>query len=324
MFSFHLRFYVPTAPGTSSSMAQTTWTCTICSLLMAVADGPAHIGSDGHKARLAQFNASALASRIKELTLLHPSFSKESISVLPVAHIKGQQYGITDPAHISAETFTHTEFSRYPTFAVPSTLQTTAKPMQTKVKLQDAVTVSALPGTALWTCTLCNREMQDVSRVDHLAGKAHARKPISEPSTILIPLHVNSTVSDKSRVNKTKEKRVAKPNSTASSLLQSWTCPSCNAVIIFRQKASHSCSDSDSKPSTTDGPLDNFFHFYHSFHYDAATPPAISFEFLQDHLQKRHKWSRNGPKCKELWHRYQTALTQEFNLWFSVKDDLDA
>jgi len=317
-------FYIPTATGTSSSMAHTTWTCTICSLLMAVEDGPAHIGSDGHKARLAQFNASALASRIKELTLLHSSFNKESISVLPVAHIKDQQCGIMGRAHVSAETSTHTGILRYPTSAIPLTLQRTVESTQTKARLRDAVTVSAPPGAVLWTCTLCNREMQDFSRVGHLAGKAHATKLISEPSTLVVPLYVNSTTSGTPEVNKNKGNGIAKPSSTASCLLQNWTCPSCNAVVTFRQKASHSCSSSDSKPSTIDGPLDNFFHFYHSFHYDASTPPAISFELLQKHLQKRHKWSREGPECKKLWHRYQAALTQEFNMWFGIEDDLDA
>ncbi|KAL9117230.1 MAG: hypothetical protein Q9187_006235 [Circinaria calcarea] len=258
---------------------------------MAVKDGPAHIGSNSHKARLAQFNASALASRIKELTLLHSSFSKESISILPVAHIKDQQYGITDCVQVSAE------FSRHPTTAIPSTLQRTAEPTQTKAKLRNAVTVSAPPGAVPWTCTLCNRKMQAISRVDHLAGKAHARKLIPEISTVLVPLHVNSTISGTPEANKTKGKRIAKSNLAANRLLQSWT---------------------------SDGPLDNFFHSHHSFHYDASTPPAISFESLQSHLQKRHKWSRGGPECKELWHRYQTALTQEFNLWFGVEDDLNA
>ncbi len=315
---------IPASPSVASNlMAFTMWTCTICSLLMAVEDGPAHIGSDGHKARLAQFNASTLASRVKELTLLCSSFSKESISILPVAHVTDQQCGITGRAHVSAETFTHTESSRYLASAIPLTLQRTIEPTQTNAKLRDAVTISAEPSTVLWTCTLCNREMQDISKVDHLAGKAHARKLISKPSAGLVPLHVNP-ISGTSEANKTKENRIAKSNSTASRLLQNWTCLSCNVVVTFRHKASHSCSSSDSKPSTTDGPLDNFFHFYHSFRYDASIPPAISFEPLQDHLRKRHKWSREGPECKELWHRYQAALTQEFNLWFGVEDDLDA
>lgn len=275
---------------------------------MTVEDGPAHIDSDGHKARLAQFNASALASRIKELTLLYSSLSKEPISILPVAHVN-QQCEITDRAHVSADTFTHTQFS-----AIPLVLQRTVEATQTKAKLWNAVTAPTPPSTLLWTCTLCNREMQDVSKVNHLAGKAHARKLI----------HVNSTILGTPEVNKIKEKRIAQSNSTANHLAQSWTCPSCNVVITFRQKASHSCPSSDSKPSTIDGPLDDFFHFYHSFHYDASTPPAISFESLQKYLQKRHKWSRESPECKELWHCYQAALTQEFNLWFGIEDDLDA
>lgn len=271
-------------------MSQIIWTCTVCSLLMVVEDGPAHIDSYDHKARLAQFSASVLASRIKELT----------------------------HAHIFAE------FSRYPASAFPLTHQRTVEPTQTEAKILDAVTVSAPSGGALWTCTLCNREMQNVSKVDHLAGKTHARKLVSEPSTLPVPLHVKSTMSRTLVASEVKEKKIAKSKSTANRVLQSWTCPSCNAIITFQQKASHSCSSYDSKPSIIDGPLDSFFHLYHSFHYDASTPPAVSFEFLQNHLQKRHRWARDGPERKKLWHHYQAALTQEFNLWFGVEDDLDA
>lgn len=308
-------------------MAFTTWTCTICSLLIVVEDGPAHLGSDSHKARLAQYNAEILVSRLKEL------FSKEE-SILPISThtMKDQQCGITG-ASVSTEgtcTFTHTaESSRYLASAIPLTLQrTTVEPTQTKAKLRDDVTVPAPASAVTWTCTLCDRKMQEISKVDHLAGKSHTRKLISKsPDGPLGPLHVNSSIlgwtSEASK--KTKEKKIAKSNSPASRLLQSWTCLSCNVVLTFRQKASHSCcSSSDSKPSTTDGPLDKFFQFYPSFRYDASTPPAISFESLQNHLQKRHNWTRKSLECKELWQCYQTALTQEFNLWFGVEDDLDA
>ncbi|KAL8981836.1 MAG: hypothetical protein Q9177_005453 [Variospora cf. flavescens] len=193
-----------------------------------------------------------------------------------------------------------------------------------KAKRRDTITGSVPPNAMLWTCTLCDREMQESSKDKHLAGKAHARKLISEPSTALALPVVNCTPSGTSEVNKTKDNRIAKSKSTDSRQSRSWTCPSCSVVVKSRQRVSHSCSRSDPKPSTNDGPLDNFFHTYHSFHYDACMPPAISFESLQTYLQKRHKWSRKGPECKELWHRYQAALTQEFNLWFGVEDDLDA
>jgi len=296
-------------------MAHIIWTCKICSLLMNVEDGPAHIRSYDHKARLAQFSASVLTSRIQKLTLRHS---------LPVAHIKDHRYGLTGHAHVFAETFMQTEFSRYPAFAFPLTHQRTVEPTQTEAKLLDAVTVSAPSGSALWTCTICNREMQNVSKVDHLAGKAHARKLISEPLTLLVPLHVRSTMSGTLVANEAKERKIAESKSTANRVLQSWTCPSCIAIITFQQKPSHSCSSYDSKNSTIDGPLDSFFHSYRSFHYDASTPPAISFECLQNHLQTRHRWARDDPEREKLWHHYQAALTQEFNLWFGVEDDLDA
>jgi hypothetical protein len=95
---------------------------------MIVEDELTHIDSDDHKARLAQFNASALVFRIKELTLLH-SFSKEVISILSVAHVN-QQCEITNRAHVSADTFTHRQF-----FAILLTLQRTVEATQTKAKL---------------------------------------------------------------------------------------------------------------------------------------------------------------------------------------------
>ena len=301
-----------------------TWTCTICSLLMPAEDGLAHINSHSHIARLAQFNASTLAFRIRELTLLCSSVSKESTSVLPIAHIKDQQCGITDGVPMSAETFTHTTSSRYLASAIPLTLPRTVEPTQTKLKIWDTVAIPASPSAVLWTCTICNREMPDISRVDHLAGKSHARMLISKPSAGPVPPHVNPSTSGTSKVNKTKEKRNAKPNLPKSHLLQSWTCQFCNVVVTLQQKASHFCSSSDSKPLTNDGPLDKFFNFYRSFHYDASISPAISFESLQGHLQKRHKWSHDSPESKDLWRCYQVALAQEFNLWFGVEDDLNA
>ena len=239
---------------------------------MAVEDGLAHIDSSDHKARLAQYSASVLASRINELTHAQRTF----------------------------------------------------EPTQTEAKLLDDVPVSAPCGGALWTCTLCNQQMQHVSKGDHLAGKTHAKKLISEQSILLVPPHVKSTVSMTLVANKAKERKIAKSKSTANRVSQSWTCPSCNAIVTFQQKESHFCSNYNSKPSTIDGPLDSFFHLYQSFHYDASTPPAISFKLLQNHLQKRHRWAHDDPEREELWHRYQAALTQEFNLLFGVKDDLDA
>jgi hypothetical protein len=204
------------------------------------------------------------------------------------------------------------------------TLQRTVEATQTKAKLWNAVTVSASLSTLFWICTLCNREMQNVSKADHLVEKAHARKLISESSTFSISLHFNFTIIGTSEVNKIKEKRIAKSNSITNRLTQNWICSSCNVVITLRQKTSHFCFSFDSNSSITDDSLDEFFHFYHSFHYDVFTSLVISFESLQKYLQKRHKWSRESHECKELWHSYQVVLTQKFNLWFDVEDDLNA
>lgn len=175
-----------------------------------------------------------------------------------------------------------------------------------------------LPGPKLWRCTLCNREMQSVSKADHLAGKAHARE--------LKLSHASSTVvSGTTVVHKTPSKKRQTANNTKNPQQKSWTCPSCHAVVSLKQKASHPCSFiPKSSTAGIDGPLDNFFHSYPSFHYNASTPPSTSFNSLRTHLTKRHRWP---PKCREhdeLWEQYQDALTEEFNLLFGVQNDLDA
>lgn len=144
--------------------------------------------------------------------------------------------------------------------------------------LQETTVRPHLPGSKLWRCTLCNRDMQDISKANHLAGKAHARVLKSGGLSSLIG-------------------------------------PSHHAVVPLQQKASLSrASFLPSSPTTvTDGPLDNFFHSYPSFHYKASTPPATSFNSLRNHLAERHRWPRDSSERNELWERYQDALTQEFN-----------
>ena len=110
---------------------------------MPAEDRLAHINSHSHIAGLAQFNASTLAFRIRELTLLHSSVSKEFTSVLSIVHIKDQQCGITDGVPVSAETFTHTTSSRYLVFAILLTLSRTVEPTQTKLKIWDTVAIPA-------------------------------------------------------------------------------------------------------------------------------------------------------------------------------------
>ena len=291
---------------------------------MPAEDGLAHINSHSHIARLTQFNASTLTFRIREFTLLCSSVSKKSTSVLPIAHIKDQQCEITNDVPMSAEIFTHITSSRYLVFAIPLTLPRTIEPTQTKPKIWNTVAISASLSAVLWTCTICNREMPDISKIDHLVEKSHARMLIFKSSTDPISPHVNFSTSGTSKANKIKKKRNAKPNLLNNHLLQNWTCQFCNVVVILQQKASHFCFNSDSKSLINDDPLDKFFNFYRSFHYDVFTFFVISFEFLQNHLQKRHKWFHDNPESKDLWRCYQVALTQKFNLWFDVEDDLNA
>lgn len=201
-------------------------------------------------------------------------------------------------------------------------MSSTSHPWKTTVEPQAAV-LDQLPASKLWRCTVCDREMQYVSKADHLAGKAHARElKLVGPTSPPVTSHPSSTVVLGATVAQhTKPKKRGAPNTIENSQSTSWTCPSCNGVFSLKQKASHSCAGSIPKSS---GPLDNFFRSYPSFHYNASTPPATSFKSLEDYLAKLYKWPEESPERKRLWKRYQDALTAEFNLLFGVKDDLDA
>lgn len=197
----------------------------------------------------------------------------------------------------------------------------------TTVEPQTAV-LDQLPASKLWRCTLCDREMQYVSKADHLAGKAHARElKFVGPLSPIVSSHASSTVVSGATVaQNTKPKKRREQNTTENPQPTSWTCPSCDDVFSLKQKASHSCANSISKSLVPliYGPLDNFFRSYPTFHYNASLPPATSFHSLRDHLAKLHKWPRKFSERDRLWERYQDVLTEEFNLWFGVKDDLDA
>lgn len=291
--SSHSHVCNPVSIAFLSLMEHTFWTCTICSLTMAANDGPSHLASVEHRAHLSCFNARALASRFEELTLLFPTPGEESKSDLP-APTEFQGLG-----SVSAEKNAPGGTWSYPESASSSTIPAEVKPAHT--------TPSRLSptGAALWICKVCGRTMQEGSKFDHLAGKTHAKTLMSNSSVLLHHLHVTST----------------KP---VTPVKKTWPCPSCKAVFASPEKTYHRCFSSESKPSTIDGPLDKFFCFYPSFHYDPSAPPATSFGLLRHHLQQRHKWAVRSPENDELWHSYQAALTQEFNLWFGVEDNLDA
>jgi hypothetical protein len=278
------------------------WTCIICSVTMAVNNGLSHITSEDHMACMLQYNARALAYRLEELSSTLAEESKSTLAEL---------VGFPGVRNVFAEKGTPGGTLSYINFF---SIQTDIKPPQSTPRLLNAVGVSS-PAVALWTCELCNRIMQENSKLDHLVGKAHAKKLMSESLTSKTPVMP---------ANKASRRTNTKLDSFVEPPLRNWTCPACNFVFAIQEKTHHRCSSSESKPSTIDGPLDKFFRSYPSFRYDPSKPPAISFARLQNHLQQRHGWAHRGPETDELWHRYQAVLTQEFNLWFGVEDDLDA
>ena len=287
--SSYPQFYNPNSIVSSSIMESIMWTCTICSLTMTVTDGPSHLATNDHIAHMRDFNARILASRSEELTLLCATPDEQSMSFvsMPLA-FQGRE-------HVSTEKGTRWRILSDPEFT-SLTIPTEINPAHT------TPSQSSSTGAAVWICEVCDRMMQEASKSDHLAGKAHAQKLSSiRPD----PPHAIST----------------KPVIPIQTTL---TCPSCKAVLTIHEKTNHHCSSSESKPSAIDGPLDSFFHSHPSFHYDPSAPPATSFRLLRNHLQQRHKWGRKSPENDRLWRNYQAALTQEFNLWFGVEDNLEA
>ena len=268
------------------------WTCTICSLTMALADGPSHLATNDHIAHLWGFNARVLASCSEGLTLLYTTPSKQSTSFVSVP------LGFHGLEHVSTEKSTPWKIWSDPEFD-SSTITTEVKPAHTTPSLLSST------GAALWICKVCDRMMHEGSKSDHLAGKAHAKKLMSKSS--ILPDHLPNTST--------------KP---VMPIKKTWTCPSCEAVFAIHEKTYHRCSSSESKPSAIDGPLDKFFRFYPSFYYDPSAPPATSFGLLRNHLRQRYRWAYKSLENDDLWCCYQAALTQEFNFWFGVEDDLDA
>ena len=290
--SSYSHFCNPASIASSSLMESTMWTCTICSLTMAVADGPSHLATNDHIAHLWDFNARVLASSSEELTLLCTTPGEQSTSLVSMP------LGFQGLEHVSAGKNTPWRIWSDPEFA-SSTIPTEVKPAH--------ATPSGLSSTsaALWICEVCDRMMHEDSKSDHLAGKAHAKSLMSESSVLPDHLHGIS-------------KKPVMP------IKKIWTCRSCKAVLAIHEKTCHRCFSSESKPSAIDGPLDEFFRFYPSFYYDPSAPPATSFGLLRNHLRQRYRWAHKSPENDDLWRSYQAALTQEFNLWFGVEDDLNA
>ena len=273
-------------------MESIMWTCTICSLTMTVAEVPSHLATNDHIAHLWDFNARVLASCSEELTLLCTTPDEQSTSFVSIP------LGFQGFEHVSTEKSTRWRIWSDPELA-SLTIPIEIKPAHTTPSRL------SLTSAALWICKVCDRMMHEDSKSDHLAGKAHAQKLMFESSILPDPPHDIST----------------KPVIPIKTTL---TCPSCKTVFTIHEKTYHRCSSSESKPSSIDGPLDRFFHFYPSFYYDPSAPPASSFGLLRNHLQQRFRWARKSPENDDLWCSYQAALTKEFNLWFGVEDDLEA
>lgn len=87
-------------------------------------------------------------------------------------------------------------------------------------------------------------------------------------------------------------------------------------------------SDIKSKPDIPSiGPLDAFFFSFSGYKYDPSIPPAESFDSFKRGLKRWNDWDGIFPNNwenyeKDVYTRYQAALTKEFNLWFGTEDDI--
>lgn len=84
-----------------------------------------------------------------------------------------------------------------------------------------------------------------------------------------------------------------------------------------------------SSPPSSTGPLNQFFLSFPGFQYDPSLPPADSFHALREGLSRWNDFDESilstwDEYKKDVWARYQTALTKEFNLWFGTEDEIES
>ena len=115
------------------------WTCEICNLTMSMNDQSSHISGKRHVAQASGYTV--------------PKYPTTDFDNSPrlLTKITPTKLGIHNPAHSNASGQT------------ASTRKRPIRPMATQAK------------NGIWKCTVCDREMQQIQRDEHLKGKAHGQ-----------------------------------------------------------------------------------------------------------------------------------------------------
>lgn len=228
--------------------------------------------------------------------------------------------------------------------------------VQNTDELPDYIAVSRISNSLLWKCTICDLYMFPASGPAHLICESHLQKLLSSftMSGLMAPQEqdkndleaphgmIHCQKSDLLQVWQNNSAQLLTPTYNADLLSDAsfetrpeinpitrfWNCPHCNAELDIQQNDTHHCPEPESgTPSVSENPLDEFFHSFPNFPYDASVPPATSYQTLRAQLWRWHDWDGERPTAwneyrEEFTVRYQAALTQEFNLWFGTQDDL--
>ncbi|KAH8691892.1 hypothetical protein BGW36DRAFT_431135 [Talaromyces proteolyticus] len=98
----------------------------------------------------------------------------------------------------------------------------------------------------------------------------------------------------------------------------SYECELCNRTFTSQDALQQHLRDSPVHFELPGTPLDMFFQTYSKFTFDPSLPPNES--YLR--LQRFYGWRRGDEESERAWNNFQTALTEEFKLWFGAEDDL--
>jgi hypothetical protein len=100
----------------------------------------------------------------------------------------------------------------------------------------------------------------------------------------------------------------------------SYDCEPCDRSFGSQEALDQHLRDSPAHVQLPRTPLDTFFLSFDTFVYDPTLPPSESYASLQ----RFYGWRRGEQTSDQAWRQFQEALSQEFQLWFGVEDDLAA
>ena len=326
------------------------WTCSVCSITMKAQNQRSHLDGKRHAARCQARGTTESSDHIQ----IHLDTNKTGNPSTADNTAKGE-LNARRPKGKSKNKYTGGPASHNtnPIQAIPVRSKFSKNFVQNTDELPECIAVCDISISILRKCTICNLYMFPASGPAHLICDSHLQKLLSSfnmPS-LMAPheqdkkdleamIHCQTSNLLQMQQNNSAQLLTPKYNDDLLSnasyetrpkpdpITRFWTCPHCNAELDSQQNDTHHCPEpGTSTPSISENPLDEFFHSFPKFPYDACAPPATSYKNLRAQLRRWHDWDGKWPTTweeylQEVAARYQAALTQEFNLWFGTEDDL--